>query len=237
MNGDARKRWERLKRLLATEIVRTIFVWGPPGVGKTWAAYNHGHLDRGVYAVTLTDDTSAAELRGHFVLRGSDTQWHDGVFVGAMRRGARLVINEISHANADVLAQLYPLLESPETASLSLPTGETVTPAAGFRVICTDNNGLEQLPEALQDRFVARVHLLEPPDEALARLRPEFRVLAEAGLSIPDDRRISLRAWLALELLEPLFGLEDACAAIFEDERGAMIHDAIRLGLTRRPKG
>ena len=40
----------------------------------------------------LTEDTAAAELRGHFLPRGKELIWHDGPFTAAMRQGARLVV-------------------------------------------------------------------------------------------------------------------------------------------------
>src|SRR5437667_8947398 len=118
MKDDAaRKQWVLVIRVLES-LIRTIYIFGPTGVGKTYAAFNFGRVQNGFYSVTLTEETSAAELRGHFIVKGGDAVWHDGPFIRAMREGKRLVLNEISNANADVLAMLFPILESWETAQL-----------------------------------------------------------------------------------------------------------------------
>ena len=179
--------------------------------------------------MTLTEETSAAELRGHFIIKGGDAVWHDGPFIRAMREGARLVINEISNANPDVLHLLFPILESQETARLTLPTGETIRPAEGFHVVATDNHPVDRLPEPLQDRFVAQLHATEPHPDALAGLSDDLRAVAESALQITDDRRISARQWNNLQALEQDFGRYEACLLVFGAERGAMMFDAIQV--------
>jgi hypothetical protein len=223
--------WRLVELLFQSVTIRTIMLYGPPGTGKTYAALRVGRTGAGVFMVTLTEETSAAELRGHFIFKGGRAEWHHGPFVRAMLAGARLVINEISNASPDVLALLFPILESWETAVLTLPSGETVRPAPGFHVVVTDNKPPDQLPEALRDRFQAVIEVLEPHPGALAALRPAFRNLAEKALRFPEGRRISARAWKNLELLVDDFGLEIACLVTFGPERGQMLFDAIQLAL------
>jgi hypothetical protein len=236
MNTDYRSEWIRVERALQLALVRTAYIWGPPGIGKTYAAFTCGRVENGFYTVTLTIDTSAAELRGHYLFKGGDAIWHDGPFVRAMREGKRLVINEISNASADVMALLYPVLESPETARLTLPTGETVSPADGFHVVVTDNSPPDRLPEALQDRFVVYLRVTVPHPDALAGLGAELREVAQAGLSIDDDRRISARRWYNLQALASALGLHEACLMTFGPERGQMLYDAIRMHLAAKGK-
>jgi len=236
VNIDVREAWRRVERALASPVVRTAYLWGPPGTGKTYAAFNFGRVERGIYSVTLTPDTSAAELRGHFVFKGGDTLWHHGPFARAMIEGSRLVINEISNASADVLALLFPILESWETARLTLPNNETLRPAEGFHVIATDNHPPDNLIEALQDRFVAYLYVAHPHPDALAGLDDELRPLAESALHITDNRRISARGWSNLQMLRPEFEIREACLLAFGPERGAMLGDAIALALNSRKR-
>ena len=144
------------------------------------------------------------------------------------------MINEISHASADVLALLFPLLESWETAQLTLPTGETLRPAPGFHVVATDNQPPDELPEALRDRFMATLRVTDPHPDALAKLREDCASWPRPPPVIVDDRRISARGWMNLETLEKEFGLLDACLLVFGPDRGQMIYDAIMLALRTR---
>jgi Holliday junction resolvasome RuvABC ATP-dependent DNA helicase subunit len=223
--------WTMVEEVLESDAVRTFYLWGPPGGGKTYAGYHHGRIQAGFYAITLTDETTAAELRGHYIFKGGDAVWHDGPFVRAMREGKRLVINEITNASSDVLALLHPILEDFSTAMLTLPNRETIKPAAGFHVVATDNRAPEMLPEALKDRFDCCIHVEETNPEAYKVLPDDLRKVAQATIGDPD-RRISARGWIALDRLRKQFGLGDACRLVFGLERGRMIHDALVVAMS-----
>jgi hypothetical protein len=226
---SARLGWELVRKVLASLLVNRIYLFGPPGVGKTWCAYHEGRIERGVYAITLMPEMPASELRGSYLPRGGDFVWCDGPIVRAMREGARVVLNEISHASEDVLAFLYPILEFPETARITLPTSETVRPAPGFSIVATDNLPPDDLPPALRDRFDAILEVTEAHPEALAVLPEPLRELALRMLGLEEERRTSVRPWLVLAKLQHEIGLENACLVIFGAERGSQIHDAMRL--------
>ena len=98
--------WDFVEEILASPLAHTLYLSGPPGIGKTYTAYHSGLKGREVFSVSLTPETPAAELRGFWMPKGDQFVWTDGVFLAAMRKGARVVINEISHASHDVLAIL-----------------------------------------------------------------------------------------------------------------------------------
>ncbi len=222
--------WSFVEAVLASRTARTIYLWGPPGVGKTFTAIRARSDGRDVFVVTLTPDTPAAELRGFWMPRGQEFVWTDGVFVEAMRQGATVVINEIAHASHDVLAILHPVLESRETARLTLPNLETIRPAEGFQVVCTDNLPPSQLPEALRDRFQSVLHVAEPHPDALARLPEDLREAALRTFDLERERAVSIRGWLAVHAFEAEFGRRDACRVVFGRERGDQIYNAMLLG-------
>lgn len=222
--------WKLANLSLETELLDVVMLHGPAGTGKTYAGYTHGRVGRGVYALTLTDETPASELRGTFVPKGDTFVWQNGPVTKALLEGARLVLNEPSHASTDVIAFLYAILESPATARITLPTNETIRPAPGFNVVLCDNQSPENLPSALADRIQATLHITEPHPNALAKLSPPIREAALRSFALEEDRRVSLRGWLTLDRIREEFGLEDACLVAFGAERGSQICDALRMG-------
>jgi hypothetical protein len=221
--------WPFVTRVLSSSEVRTAYVWGPPGTGKTYAALTCGVATGDAYPVTLTEDTATAELRGFYRPLGQDIVWGDGPVTTAMREGKRLVLNEITHASQEVFTFLHPILEHPETACVTLPSGEIVRPSPGFKVIATSNHPPEDLPFALRDRFDCILEVQDPHPDALARLSPALRRAAERSIHLEGERRVGLRGWLSVQRLEPVLGLLDACRAAFGPARGVLIHDALRL--------
>lgn len=201
-------------------VARTALLYGPPGTGKTFAAHGRD-ADRTVYSVTITPDTPAAELRGHYVPVGGSFEWRDGPAVRAWREGARLVLNEIDHAGGDAVAFLLNCLDSPATARLTLPTGETVRPADGFQAVATMNGSPEHdLLPALRDRFPVAVAIEEPHPAAIESLPADLQDAARGTVCASEpERRITLRAWLAFAAHRRELGPEVAAMAVFGPDR------------------
>ena len=200
---------------------------GKPGTGKTYHAV-HSALREGqnVYTITMTEETPAAELRGHYVPKGGDFVWQDGPAITAWREGARLVINEIDRSSEDVLSLMYALLDDPDFAELTLPTGEKVRPAEGFQVVATMNGLPEDLPDALQDRLPVDIEITDVNPNALARLPEDLREPAKnTALAKTSERGVSIRMWLEFASLREKLpekvgdeGIEIAARAIFGDK-------------------
>ncbi len=225
------KNWERALKVLAKMTTgkgfKTLYLWGVAGTGKTWAAYQTAHK---YYAITLTPETPMAELRGFHMPVGKEFKWVDGPVISAMREGARVVLNEISHAGPDVMSFLHPVLEGKGTCRITLPTGETVKSEEGFHVVATDNYPLEDLPGPLQDRFNAQICIDTYSPGGLAGLGERIRAWAsKAEVAMRDGRGISLRNWYALESsLEQGFGLEESCLLVFGEDKGGNIYTGLR---------
>jgi MoxR-like ATPase len=179
-----------------------ILLYGVPGTGKTYQANTTNLEGRNTYNVTLTQDSSASELLGHYVLNETGgMDWLDGIGVQAWKDGARLVVNEIDHAGVDVMSFLHALLDDPEFAKFTLPNKrkETVRPQPSFQVIATMNGVPEDLPEALIDRFPVKINIDTVHPSALESLPEKFRsVYADY-----NQGAFSIRRWIALgELLD-----------------------------------
>lgn len=223
--------WPFVERILRSPNARTIYLWGPPGVGKTWVAYHCNPAELEVFACTITEDTASQELRGHYLPRGrGEMVWHDGPVTAAMRKGARLVLNEVTHGGPEVHTLLHPILEQIDTARLTLPTNETVRPAPGFQVVCTDNHPPEDLPPALRDRFDSILEVRDPHPEALKQISERLRRAFLRLWNLEPDRSIGLRQLLSLQRFEGELGLKGACLAVFGPQRGALLYEAIVLG-------
>ena len=149
--------WKELEQVLKTG--QHVLLYGGPGFGKTHIA----SVGVDCYKVTMTEETAAAELRGHYIPKGNEFIWHNGPALMAWGQGAelgcRLVVDEIDRSSGDALTFFYALLDDPTVAKLTLPSGETVRPKAGFQCVATTNAmDLESaLPAALLSRFAIRI--------------------------------------------------------------------------------
>ena len=194
--------WDIVSAILRHS-VRTL-LYGPPGTGKTHAGSRLG-LNNGqrVFSVTLTEETPAAELRGHYILKDGKYAWQDGPALAAWRCGGRLVVNEIQRGGPDVHALLLAITDDPAIAELDLPSGEKVKPADGFTCVATMNGEpKEQLDPALLDRFCVAIAIDKVHPDAVKQLPEDIQLAAERTALIDnEERRISVRAWYAFAQL------------------------------------
>lgn len=212
----------------AIEHADRILLYGPPGTGKTTAGCRAGDPST-LYKVTLHEEMPAAELQGFFMPDGDRFKWHDGLAVRAWRDGARLVLDEVDRASGDALTMLYAILDDPEVAALSLPTGETVYPRTGFKVVATMNGRPEDLPDALRDRFEVSIEINEANPKAIEALPEDIRRVAESTVANEDpNRRASVRNWKSFASLRKDMGDDLAAQAVFGD-RAEEVLDSLRV--------
>jgi MoxR-like ATPase len=194
--------WDIVSAILSHS-VRTL-LYGPPGTGKTHAGSRLG-LNNGqrVFSVTLTEETPAAELRGHYILKDGRYAWQDGPAIAAWRCGGRLVVNEIQRGGPDVHALLLAITDDPSIAELDLPSGEKVKPADGFTCVATMNGEPKELLDpALLDRFCVAIAIDKVHPDAVKQLPEDIQLAAERTALIDnEERRISVRAWYAFAQL------------------------------------
>lgn len=214
--------WPELDGVLASG--QNILLFGPPGTGKTRIATSSSS-----YSITLTEETPAAELRGHYIPDGTRFKWHDGPGMRAWREGARVVLNEIDKASGDALVFLHALLDDPEVARLTLPTGETVRPAPGFQAIATMNGTPDDLSPALLDRLSVRVHITEPHPAALAKLAPELANAVLATIGQSNERAITLRQAFAFTALVATLKDDSLAARSVWGDRAPDVLNSIKL--------
>jgi len=225
--------WQAFNDCLENGIDR-IILYGPSGIGKTYAGKSMGNVEAGAFRLVCTEDMTNMDVTGGFMPDGKGSvKWLDGSATKAWQgngvSGGRLIVDEIDKASGDVFATLLSMLDSPESASFENPhTNETITPLDGFTAIMTTNlESIEELPTALADRFPIRIRINTPHPTALLRLSPDLRDFA-VRMADAGDRRISLRAFLVYDKLRKALGDERACKLTF-GERAESILDAIRI--------
>ena len=220
--------WDLVNSVLAYS--RTSLLYGPSGTGKSFVAHSADLGGRNLYSTTLTPETPAAELRGHYVPMGNEFKWQDGPAISAWRYGGRLVINEIDHAGGDALSFLLNCLDSPETACLTLPSGEMVRPHPQFQCVATTNGIPDQdLPPALRDRFPVCIEVNVAHPNGIAKLPQDLQPAAKGSVVASDPaRRLTLRAWFAFASLRSKIGAEMAAQAVFQN-RAKDVLDALRI--------
>jgi len=206
--------WDLINKVIPQS--RVTLLYGPPGTGKSFAAQNADLGGRQLFSVTMTPETPSAELRGHYVPQGNQFVWQDGPAIRAWRNGGRLVVNEIDHAGGDALSFLLNCLDSPETACVTLPTGEMVRPHPEFTAVATMNGSPEDLPLALRDRFPVAIEIAQAHPQGIAHLPHDLQKAAKGSCLASDSaRRLTLRAWTAFASLRAKIGSEAAAQAVF----------------------
>jgi MoxR-like ATPase len=221
--------WQLTERVLACELIRSVFLFGPAGTGKTHAGLTIGLRGRAAHPFTLTQEMPLSDLCGGWKPRGSELCWVDGPVATAMRNGGRVVANEPAHASEEIVQFFYGVIESLDTARITLPNGEMLAPAPEFQLIMTSNEPPEALPGALRDRLETVIEIREPHPTALARLSPDLREAALRSFDLETDPGVSLRGWLKVDELRPVFGIDDAFVLVFGAERGSLMRDAFLL--------
>jgi MoxR-like ATPase len=225
--------WRAVDQCLNAGIDRLI-LYGPPGVGKTYAGLVLGDVSAGAFRLVCTDDMTTADVTGCFIPNEVGAfQWNYGSALRAWQgdgiRGGRLVVDEIDKAGGDVFATLLAMLDTVDSASWTHPTtGQVVRPLAGFSAVMTTNlEDMTELPSALADRFPVRIRISEPHPNALTRLSPDLRDYA-VRMADAGERRISLRAFYDYDRLRVSLGDKRAASILFGD-RASDVLDAIAV--------
>lgn len=212
-------------------LARRVLIWGEaPSTGKSYLAMTGNTNGKPVYSGQCHGSQPAEDWIGTWKLVDGSMLWQDGVAITAWRNGGRLVIDELDHYSPEVRSVLHKILDDPEFASYTLPTGEVVRPAPGFEVVATMNASPDVLPEPLASRFPVQIEATEVNPAALLALPQDLRAMAKETVTHYDAaRRISLRAWMEFASLRAARSADVAAQAVF-GHRGQDILDALRIG-------
>ncbi len=191
---------------------------GPPGLAKTLAAKTLATVLGGQFSrVQFTPDLVPADILGTRIYQPSREAF--GVELGPVFANVVLA-DEINRASPKVQSAL---LEVMAEGQVSIGGVSHAVPSP-FIVLATQNpiesEGVYELPEAQQDRFLMKVLITYPSD------REETEIVRRVGVSTPTvDQILTPDSWDALRTI--------AADAFVHD---AVVDYAVRLvAATRRP--
>lgn len=136
-----------------------ILLKGPTGCGKSrFVEYMANQLKRPLVTVSCNEDTSAIDLLGRYLIKGGDTQWHDGPLTRAVREGAFLYLDEVVEAREDVVVLIHSLSDHRRELFLDAQNECLLAPDS-FMLIMSYNPGYQrsfkELKMSTRQRFVA----------------------------------------------------------------------------------
>lgn len=228
-NDNETNCWDTFNQVLSAGIDRMI-LFGPPGTGKTFSALHvNKKPGQDSHRLTCTDDMTNMDVTGGFLPSENGFEYIEGAAIKARRTGSRLVVDEIDKAGGDVFATLLNMTDSAESAEWEHPvTGEKTYPAPGYTVIMTTNvEQIEELPEALTDRFPVRVRIDRPHPDALLSLPAHWRNYADR-MADAGSQRMSLRLFQSMAKLSNQMG-EEKAAQLILGQRASAFLEAIKI--------
>ena len=184
---------------------------GPTGTGKSrFVEFMANKLDLPLYTVSCHEETSATDLIGRYIIKGSETIWLDGPMSLAIREGAILYLDEVAEARPDIIVAIHSLTDHRRTLFID-KTGEKVKAANSFMLVASYNpgyqKGFKELKPSTRQRFVAYEFEYPSPDiereilenetgcdkslaKKLVKIAEKIRNLTELGLAESVSTRL-----------------------------------------------
>lgn len=136
-----------------------VMLKGPTGCGKTrFLEHMAWRLRRPLITVAASEDMTAADLVGRYLLLSGETVWRDGPLTLAVREGAICYIDEIVEARQDTTVAIHPLTDARRVLPLE-KRNEQIAAHPDFQLVISYNPGyqsaVKDLKESTKQRFVA----------------------------------------------------------------------------------
>ena len=85
---------------------------GPTGTGKSrFVEHMAWRMKKPLITVACHEETSATDLLGRYIIKGTETVWKDGPLTKAVKEGAIMYLDEIAEARPDVIVAVHPLTD------------------------------------------------------------------------------------------------------------------------------
>lgn len=127
-----------------------VMLKGPTGCGKSrFVEYMAWKLKRPLITVACTEDMTASDLVGRYLLDINGTRWQDGPLTVAARIGAICYLDEIVEARQDTTVVIHPLTDHRRVLPLE-KCGEVVNAHKNFQIVISYNPGYQSLMKDLK---------------------------------------------------------------------------------------
>jgi len=188
---------------------------GPTGTGKSrFVEYMAARLDKKLLTIACHEETSATDLIGRFIIKGSEAVWIDGPLTKAVREGYIIYLDEIAEARPDVIVAIHPLTDHRRELYID-KLGEIVKAHPDFMLVASFNpgyqRGFKELKPSTKQRFVAVSFAYPKPEmeqeilinetgidkeiaKKLVKIAGKIRNLTELGLSETVSSRLLVDA-------------------------------------------
>jgi len=188
---------------------------GPTGTGKSrFIEYMAARLDKKLLTIACHEETSATDLIGRFIIKGSEAVWIDGPLTKAVREGYIIYLDEIAEARPDVIVAIHPLTDHRRELYID-KLGEIVKAHPDFMLVASFNpgyqRGFKELKPSTKQRFVAVSFAYPKPEmeqeilinetgidkniaKKLVNIAGKIRNLTELGLSETVSTRLLVDA-------------------------------------------
>ncbi|MGH1432952.1 MAG: CbbQ/NirQ/NorQ/GpvN family protein [Lewinella sp.] len=137
----------------------SVLLKGPTGTGKTrFVEYMAHKLGLPLITVACHEETSATDLTGRYILKGTETVWQDGPLTTAVRNGCIIYLDEIAEARPDVIVAIHSLTDHRRQLFLD-KVPEEIKAADTFMLVASYNpgyqKGFKELKPSTRQRFVS----------------------------------------------------------------------------------
>ena len=134
----------------AYQVRMPIMLKGPTGCGKSrFVEHMAWQLQRPLITVACTEDMTASDLVGRYLLDINGTRWQDGPLTVAARIGAICYLDEVVEARADTTVVIHPLTDHRRQLPLE-KKGELVNAHPDFQLVISYNPGYQSLMKDLK---------------------------------------------------------------------------------------
>ena len=136
-----------------------LLIKGPTGTGKSrFVEFMANEVGKKLITVSCHEETSATDLIGRFIIKGSETIWIDGPLSIAVKKGYILYLDEIAEARPDVIVAIHSLTDHRRELFID-KLGETIKAHEDFLLVASFNpgyqKGFKELKPSTRQRFVA----------------------------------------------------------------------------------